>query len=54
MTRLVGNASAGAYLAYLRAVHGGRLRDNIAGWWALPRELVRWGWQATGGKERDV
>src|SRR5581483_6232963 len=31
------------FLAYLRAAHGGRLRDRIAGWWSLLRQLIRRG-----------
>ncbi len=44
----------GMVLAYLRAVHGRRLRDTAAGWWTLLRELVRWGWRATPGQEHDA
>lgn len=39
--------------AYFRAVHGRRLRNKVAGWWILLRELVRWGLRATRSKERD-
>jgi acyl-CoA reductase-like NAD-dependent aldehyde dehydrogenase len=42
------------FLAYLRAVHGGRLRDKVAGWWALLRELVRWGGRPKAGEECGV